>query len=253
MTRRLLCFTVSAFTLAAGVFCARTSDAQTQAILAEVYGRGVHAYNSGRYDEAETLLTTAIDGGTKDPRAYYFRGIVSMRLGLETEAESDWKQGAEIEAQSGDPVSIGRALARFQGSPRLKLEGIRQTARLKAMMTAQSRSNQRRSQLGLTPSNAASAAMPKAAPPVATPAPAAPAATDPFADDAGMAQGQPRVESDNALKGLDDNPFKDDPVAGAAAAAPAASDAPAGNDPFANPGAKDPFAQPAGGNDPFAQ
>ncbi|MEM6471746.1 MAG: hypothetical protein AAF802_19455 [Planctomycetota bacterium] len=251
MTRRLLCFAVSAATLAAGWIAARPATAQTQAILSEVYGRGVHAYYAGRYDEAYSLLSSAIAGGSKDPRAYYFRGIVSNSRGSVYEAEADWMQGAQLEARSGDAISIGRSLSRFQGSQRLKLEGIRQQAKLEAMTTAKARSDQRRSELGLAVPGTAPAAS-KPAAPLATPAPAAPAATDPFADDVGMAAGKPRVESDDALKGLDGNPFKDDPApAAAGAAAPAMDDGPSA-DPFANPSTDDPFANPAGGADPFS-
>ncbi|MEO1618392.1 MAG: hypothetical protein AAFV88_21245 [Planctomycetota bacterium] len=258
MTRRLFRFMFAAAIFASGMVFTRQADAQSEAILAEVYGRGVHAYYAGRYDEAYSLLSSAIGGGTKDPRAYYFRGIVSNARGSVYEAEADWAQGAQLEAQAGDAIAIGRSLSRFQGSARLKLEGIRQQARLTAMTTAKSRSDQRLRELGVAPGASAvpgAAAPANSAPPaVATPAPAPPAMADPFADGTGMAAGQPSVQSDNALDGLDGNPFKDDPVAGGDANAAATMDAaPAGdNGPFGTPaGNDDPFGSPAGGNDPF--
>ena len=45
------------------------------AVLSQQYGSGVHSYFAGNYAKAYEQLTTAIDGGLKDPRALYFRGF----------------------------------------------------------------------------------------------------------------------------------------------------------------------------------
>lgn len=270
MIRRLLSYVPLAAVATIGALSGSLeSSAQDPTILAEVYGRGVHAYYSGQYSEAYSQLSSAISGGSQDPRAYYFRGIVSYRQGRTYEAEGDWMQGAQLEATGRGGSGIGRSLSRFQGSGRLKLEEFRQKARLEALANAASRSNTRLKQLGVQPG--------AAAPPVAmpmTPAPANPAApapvgSDPFAgDDAAMAGGQPKVESSNALEGLDDNPFADDPPAGGADAAPPAEmgGGDAGNpfgdaggagtaepgDPFGTtPDAGDPFGGSADETDPF--
>ena len=44
-------------------------------ILAQFYGSGVHEYFSGGYRQAIADLTEAVDGGTKDPRVFYFRAL----------------------------------------------------------------------------------------------------------------------------------------------------------------------------------
>ena len=65
--------TIFAVTLAAlGSLNANSASAQNQtAILAETYGQGVHAYNSGRLSDALNFFSLAIDNGSRDPRVYY--------------------------------------------------------------------------------------------------------------------------------------------------------------------------------------
>ena len=91
---------LTAFAFAAvslGLIQANSASAQN-AVLAEMYGRGVHAYYSGDLITAHDSLSMAIDSGSTDPRAYYFRGMVAYMSGRTAEAETDWQQGAELEA-----------------------------------------------------------------------------------------------------------------------------------------------------------
>lgn len=262
MTRRSFHIaTFAAALTAATMSTSPVANAQSPAILAEVYGQGVHAYYAGRHNDAFEMLSSAIDSGIRDPRAYYFRGIVAYQQGRPDEARADWTDGAEMEAKIGGGSYVGRSLSRFQGSARLELEQIRQKARLQASAEAATRSDTRMQELGVAPSTnpgaAPSAGAPAAAgnPTPAPVAPAAPAANDPFADDGAMATGEATVEKNDVLEGLG-NPFEDDPVAGDAgdAAMPAA---PAADNPFGAGGAPaaggdDPFGAPAaGGADPF--
>ena len=225
--------------LAWGVIPSGSASAQT-AILAEMYGRGVHAYYCGLTDEATQYLTMAIDNGIQDPRAYYFRGIAAYTAGRTQEAEADWQLGAELEASGRTNAAIGRSLARFQGVGRLRLEEIRQTAQLNALAAAMERSKQRYGELGA----ADPAAVAPAAPPAAiTPPPIPPDTENPFADD--LAEGQPNLAAPDALEGAMSDPFADE-------VDPNAPAAPAGADPFGGgAGAADPFGGGAGGADPF--
>ncbi|OYP33790.1 hypothetical protein CGZ80_17750 [Rhodopirellula sp. MGV] len=237
--------------------------AQNQSILAEVYGRGVHAYYAGDYAGAFDELTAAIDGGSRDPRAYYFRGIVSHLQGRPEQAESDWETGAEIEAMHGGSQYIGRSLSRFQGSARLKLENIRQKARLAALANASQRSDIRMQELNARGNRPAPPVARSTAPSPAPAAPANPKVDNPFLDDAPPANAS--VQNDDLLKDVVGNPFEnDEPAIDAAApadAGPAAADdpfgagasgspfgdsAPAGGDPFGAGAGDDPF-----GGDPF--
>lgn len=100
-------------------------------LLAELYGQGVHAFFARDYAQAHELLTTAIESGSQDPRAYYFRGLAYGRLGRPDEATADHKKGSELEASGTTRVyPVGRSLQRIQGKERLALERYRQVARL---------------------------------------------------------------------------------------------------------------------------
>ena len=249
-----------------------SSNAQDN-ILAEMYGRGVHAFYSGNYNDAQHFLTTAIDNNIDDPRAYYFRGIVAQSQGRTHDAETDWKAGAEMEASGNTNVAVGRSLSRFQGSARLKLEQIRRLARLQAMSGGPTRSQSRLNEIKAAEQPLAATVSPPPVPRSSRPItalPLPPSADNPFADDVGMATGQPKIEKDDALAGaMDPLPTAAD-VGVAVADAGAAGDAPAtGADPFTggaddgpDPFSDDTGANPFGGgadagggaemNDPFA-
>jgi hypothetical protein len=234
--------------IALAVFSLISSSANAQhSVLAEFYGRGVHAYYSGDLITAYDYLTKAIEGGIKDPRAYYFRGLTSVASGREYEAEADYKAGADIEAKGTFGPSVGTSLARIQGSHRLAIEKVRQQARLDYQSTAAARSKARYEDLeaagGAAPRASAAAPARTPAPPVAPPAAVA---DTPFADEPA---GEPKVDSADALEGADaTDPFADDASPAAAPGAPAADAPAAGGDPFGAP-AEEPA--PAAGDDPF--
>lgn len=255
-------FRLAAMLVITGVFSSVCS-AQS-AILSEIYGRGVHAYHSGQYSQASEYFNMAISGGLKDPRVYYFRGLVAASAGRGYEAESDFRMGAELEATGGLNPMVGRSLARVQGSTRLKLEMIREKARLEALAMGAARSQARYGELGVTPSGAAPAPrgtiQPRAAavaPRNATPPPP-PAEGNPFQDDLDQ---EPVMEARDAFAdamGI----AEQDSAAADTQGSPADAGAPAGGDPFgdaaapADPfggagGGDDPFGAPAGGDDPF--
>ena len=236
-----------------GSLSANNASAQNQSvILAETYGQGVHAYNGGRLTEALEFFSLAIENGSQDPRVHYYRGIVNYVSGRPEEAVKDWQAGAGIEALGGPNPSIGRSLSRFQGTGRLKLESIRQAARIKALAEANARSRQRYGEIDATPENSAAV---KPAPRIpsrpVTPPPTPPAAANPFASGIG-GQPAPTKMADDALAGAMKEPFDEKPNA-AAGGAPAADPFGGGGVPAA--GAADPFggggAPAAGAADPF--
>lgn len=98
--------------------------------IKDAIGRGTHAFFGGDFDRAYDEFTGAIEAGTTDPRAFYFRGLAAMRLGRTAEAEADFAAGAEREAVDGSTLRISRALQRVQGCDRLTLERFRTRARL---------------------------------------------------------------------------------------------------------------------------
>lgn len=211
-------------------------------ILTELYGRGVHAYYAGRSNDAYNQLTMAITNGLEDPRAYYFRGIVADAMGRPYEAEADWNQGAKLEAQGKIVGSIGRALSRFQGSGRLKLETIRRQAKLQFLAESAQRSKQRFGEIQAAEGDILRS---RPAAPAATPPPM-PADDNPFGDEPGQAA----IDSDDALEGAMTDPFAGDASA-PADSSPAADDG--GADPFGGGDAmeSDPFGGGGDAADPF--
>ncbi|MBM4000188.1 MAG: hypothetical protein FJ297_11760 [Planctomycetes bacterium] len=110
------------------------------AIISEWYGRGVHAYYSGKWDEAHALLTRAIEKGARDPRCFYFRGLTFARSGRPEEADADMKRGAALEAADLDRhYDVARSLQRVQGEIRIQLEKHRDAARIAARELAAKR------------------------------------------------------------------------------------------------------------------
>ena len=237
----------------------RTAQAQNT-ILAQLYGQGVHAYYSGDSLKAYDLLSKSIDGGIKDPRAYYFRGLTAVSSGREYEAEADYRAGAELEAKGNFGPSVGQALARIQGSHRMAIESMRQQAQLEFQASASARSKARYQDMDAAGANVLRE-RPVPAPPIAQPGrrpapPAAPpAAGNPFAQD--NATGEAKVESKDVLADTMKDPFADDAAPAMGGEAPAAGTDPfdggapaadAGMDPFGSAPAEAPA---AAGSDPF--
>jgi hypothetical protein len=180
-------------------------------VLAQLYGSGVHEYFSGGYQQAITDLTEAIDGGSKDPRVYYFRALAWWRMGDTPKAQVDLAAGAKMEsADVNQYYPVSKSLERVQGAGRLLLERYRVQARAETYRREERRNlaryeAQRKAEaevLRATPIPPMPADVPPASTPVAKPAekppadePAAPAEeADPFADDpetAGAADAMP--------------------------------------------------------------
>ena len=122
---------IGVIVVAAAVFTT-VAVGREDAILALAYGNGVHAYYAGDYQRSFEELSAAIEGGTQDPRALYFRGLAALRLGRFDEAEADFALGANAEAAGRGNWAVGRSLERIQGEPRMLLEKHRVRARMAA-------------------------------------------------------------------------------------------------------------------------
>ncbi|HUT10717.1 MAG TPA: tetratricopeptide repeat protein [Thermoguttaceae bacterium] len=120
------------------IMLSAVSSPAQDAVLGQLYGSGVHAFFSRDYVEAHELLTSAIDGGTRDPRPYYYRGLTYQKLGREEQAEVDFEKGADLESRDIDRLfNVGRSLERIHGQVRLDLERYRMDARLAARERAE--------------------------------------------------------------------------------------------------------------------
>ena len=132
MTRNLLVHAGLALSIIlTTILTTGTLQAQQDQLLADLYGRGVHAYFDGQLEVSHKLLSEVIEQKTRDPRAYYFRGVVLTRLGRAEQATKDFDTGATLEARDLQKVyPVNRSLQRVQGKVRLTLETHRKEARL---------------------------------------------------------------------------------------------------------------------------
>lgn len=140
-------FVATAALALAGIHCQSLVPAAVPTIesmsLAATYGDGVHAYFAGDYQRSYDDLSQVIEAGSADPRAYYFRGLVALKLGRLDESEADFAAGAEQEAEGTGSWPVARSLERVQGCDRLKLERHRTRARV-ALLQEDRRRNQMR-------------------------------------------------------------------------------------------------------------
>jgi len=256
MLKNLMC-TVFAGVLAIGCLSASSAPAQ-EAVMDEFYGQGVHNFYDRDFFQAMNNLSVAIDGGSRDPRAYYYRGLARLRSGDSHGAHADLQKGSELESADVDQFyPVAKSLERVQGSDRSTLE------RYRALARAQNRQRQlrrdavryeqrRRSEaqvLRSVPVGPAPAPLGVAPAAAAGPAGAAPGPPAPMPPDA------PAYDPFDTPPAPADAPAADDPFATppeAPADAPPAEDPPA-EDPFAPaPAAEAPAAEaPAAEEDPF--
>lgn len=208
------------------------------AVLNEFYGSGVHHYFAGNTDQAVADLTASIQGGSKDPRAYYFRALAEMQMGQQAQATADLQKGAALEsADLNQFYPVGKSLERVQGSARLAIERYRAVARAQALdqqrKRAAARYEQRRRAEAAVLRSPAPAAEVEAAKAVATEPAPKPAEEDPFADDKAPPTPDSEMPAEDAEPAADATP--EEPAADAPAAdAPAAEPAAAEDDPFAD-------------------
>ncbi len=144
MLRQALC---SLIFVGAVCVAARGARAGAEAgALTVAYGNGVHAFYDGDFQCSYDALSSVIEAGSNDPRVHYFRGLAALKLGRMDEAEADFQQGANLEADGRGAVSshaVSRALERVQGCDRLKLEEYRSRARVAVLQRDREGTRQR--------------------------------------------------------------------------------------------------------------
>ncbi len=222
------------------------------AVLGQQYGSGVHAYFMGDAEGAYERLTAAVQGGSKDPRVFYFRGLAYLRLGRPQEAAMDFRKGADLESKDINRFyNVGKALERVQGSERLELENYRVDARMAALEQAEKlrkaryEAVKREEERVMREQSVAAPELPPGTPEVV--APPAAESDNPFAAPEATAQPEKKgaaTAKPDAKKGADadEDPFA--PPKSGDKAAPAKK----------KPDEKKPAAEkkPADDNDPFA-
>jgi tetratricopeptide (TPR) repeat protein len=128
---------------ACAVACGSVSSAGDPPQLAHAYGNGVHAYFAGDFQRAYEDLSEAVEGGTHDPRVWYFRGLAALKLGRTDEAEADFSTAARRESEGTGAWPVAKSLERVQGCDRLKLERHRARAGIASLQQDRQRSNLR--------------------------------------------------------------------------------------------------------------
>jgi hypothetical protein len=109
--------------VALGCLASAAGVAAESAAVLHAYAEGVHAYFAGDYPRSYDALSMSIDGGSRDARARYFRGLAALRLGRLHEAEADFSEGSRLESRAGvREASVSWALERVQGRERIILE-----------------------------------------------------------------------------------------------------------------------------------
>lgn len=264
-------FAIAGFALLLLASSAGPLEAQ-DAVLAQFYGNGVHQYFAGNYDRAAADLTTAIDGGSKDPRAYYFRALTALRRGDSASAESDLRAGASLEsADVSQFYPVGKSLERVQGADRKTVERHRAIARAEAFQRRHDRDllryeQRRRAESQVLRSSGVAPMVKPPAPAVAEPPVPGPepADDDPFADKPVTTPASAKPAEKPVAAPPVAAPPAEAPAADMPAEPPAAEGEPAA-DPFseepaadAKPAAEEKPAEPpaaepkAGDEDPFA-
>ncbi len=115
-------FVLSVAFLASSVFAvaAEPSPADQLAVAIE-------SWRVGDLKGAQGLLTQIIEAGTRDPRAYYYRALLSEQLGADS--EQDLLAAAKLEAETTSSRLVNQALENVQGPTRAKIEKYRAEAR----------------------------------------------------------------------------------------------------------------------------
>ena len=221
--------------------------------LAVGYGTGVHAYHTGDYQCSYDELTSVIEAGSNDPRVFYFRGLAALKLGRTDESESDFQQGANLEADGVGGKSVSRALERVQGCDRLKREHYRTQARISAVQRDREAIRLRYSDIYEAEPEVLRRRRPEAIAPVEplkAPAPKEPAAAaedeaeKPAEEEAAKEPGEEPAEEPAAEPADTSDPFGNEPAAKPEAEESeesAEEEAPAEAEPEAEPAASDTF------------
>jgi hypothetical protein len=183
----------------AGPVCTATLAGDESLAVANAYGVGVHAYFDCDYQGSYDAMTAAIEAGTNDPRAYYYRGLAAAKLGRDSEVEADFAEGANREATTAGSMAISRSLERVQGADRLRLEKFRARARVAAVQRDQAATRSRYSGIDVAPTDVLRGRRPApiSAPPEPVPPPAPKRKADPSTDDVRRPQrpvGEPRPD-----------------------------------------------------------
>lgn len=117
-----------------GLLCCPNLSASAQDVQEKfelAYGDGVHHFFSNQYPQAYAAFSRAIETGYRDPRPFYFRGLVAEMTARD--GKPDFQVAATLEFQGGGSTRlVNAALERIQGPIRTSLETVRREVRRQA-------------------------------------------------------------------------------------------------------------------------
>ncbi len=96
----------------------------------QLYSSARSAYFRSDFATTVELLDRVINDETRDPRAYYFRGLALQELDRSEDAQADFARAVSLETTPGNKIDVDRALERVQGPARRTLEEQRGVAML---------------------------------------------------------------------------------------------------------------------------
>jgi|GEM_PF-1375647 len=88
----------------------------------QLYSAARSAYFRDDFATTVELLDRVIEDETRDPRAYYFRGLALRELDRSEDAQTDFARAVSLETAPGNQIDVDRALERVQGPARRALE-----------------------------------------------------------------------------------------------------------------------------------
>ena len=207
------------FAVAGGPGLAAGLTGNEQLDLRNAIGAGMHSFYSGDFVRAYEDLTAAVEAGTADPLAYYFRGLTALRLGRTDEAEADFSKGAEKEAADGGVRRVSRTLERVQGVDRLTLERYRARARMAGLHRDRAAAGRRYSEIEEAQPEVLRRRRPESVrPELMAPSRGSAAAPEdgveevPAPPAAGRRPAKPPAAPKRPATEADDDPFADDPA-----------------------------------------
>ena len=90
------------------------------------YASGLRHYFARRYGDAEAAFVKAIEYDNQDARYFYFLGLSRLALDKTTDADADFREGAQLELLNRPGrEAVSTALERVQGSARQALNRVR--------------------------------------------------------------------------------------------------------------------------------
>lgn len=91
------------------------------------YSAALETWRNGDPAGAWSALSELVDARSRDPRVYFYRGILAVQLNRPP--ENDFRKGAQLEAATGNTRLVNTALEQTQGPLRAQIERYRSEAR----------------------------------------------------------------------------------------------------------------------------